>query len=160
MVKTEIEKQKSRDASKRYREKYPDKIKDYNDKHNHSSYIKNKKERIQDVLQYQKDNKDKVNEQHRNWYEERKLQALNIFNNKCINHMKNFGCECTDIRCLQFDHINGGGNKQRRKLGSIAILSYILKHPKEFQLLCANCQWIKRYEKEEHGQKEINKKVN
>lgn len=123
-------------------------------------YQDNREIKIQNVLQYQKDNKESVNAQHRKWYDERKQKALILLGGKCSNPFNLPHPDwCNDSRCLQFDHIKGGGNNQRRHLGSIAILSYILKHPKEFQLLCANCNWIKRYLNEEHGQKEIKEKI-
>lgn len=60
-------------------------------------------------------------------------------------------CGFTDIRALQFDHIHGDGFKDKR--GSTRrMLDYIL-HPDEarekLQLLCANCNWIKRAENNE-----------
>lgn len=54
---------------------------------------------------------------------------------------------CTDARALQIDHIKGGGSKENRSLGSYSMCRKILamEHPEdEYQLLCANCNWIKR----------------
>lgn len=55
---------------------------------------------------------------------------------------------CTDRRALQIDHINGGGSKEQRELGGPdQIWRKILKmqNPeKEYQILCATCNWIKR----------------
>ncbi len=65
-------------------------------------------------------------------------------------------CGFSDIRALQFDHIDGGGSKARNgrpfdtRFGSyIQYLKYASTHPDEFQVLCANCNWIKRWEKGE-----------
>ena len=71
---------------------------------------------------------------------------LTKFNNKCIK------CSNTDIRVLQIDHINGGGNKERKSFKNQLIPYYrhILKNINNYQLLCANCNWIKRYENEEY----------
>ena len=61
---------------------------------------------------------------------------------------------CTDIRCLQIDHINGGGIKQFKLFrGTYNMHRYYLndleKAKKELQVLCANCNWIKRDENNE-----------
>lgn len=62
-------------------------------------------------------------------------------------------CGFTDIRALQIDHIDGNG-KQDRKLYKQTIRWY--KHILEaggsgLQVLCANCNWIKRHENGESG---------
>lgn len=62
-------------------------------------------------------------------------------------------CACCGELILKFltlDHINGGGNKQRRKLkipSGTRFYSWIKKHnfPKGYQVLCMNCNWAKRY---------------
>lgn len=62
---------------------------------------------------------------------------------------------CTDMRCLQIDHKQGGGHQARQKAGN----SYNeykralqdSERDQHFQVLCANCNWIKRYEQKEFG---------
>jgi hypothetical protein len=60
---------------------------------------------------------------------------------------------CNDYRCLQIDHINGGGVKERKKYSVnklyLHILAEIKVGSKDYQLLCANCQWIKVHENKE-----------
>ncbi len=57
---------------------------------------------------------------------------------------------CTDRRALQFDHVGGGGSTEPRGLTRLYLIRRDLKwaKPKErnYQLLCANCNWIKRHE--------------
>lgn len=68
------------------------------------------------------------------------------------------GCKCTmcgndDFRVLQFDHINGGGTKDSRtrtKIWNKEVLDRIRNGYEGFQLLCANCNWIKKYENKEN----------
>lgn len=59
-------------------------------------------------------------------------------------------CGFEDIRALSVDHINGGGNKQRRDDGLLGANFYKwIKHqnyPEGLQVLCMNCQFIKRME--------------
>lgn len=66
---------------------------------------------------------------------------------------------CKDIRCLQIDHINGGGNAAWKRMGlaDFQRYKYLINLPieelkKNYQLLCANCNWIKKYEKGEVNQ--------
>ena len=61
---------------------------------------------------------------------------------------------CNDPRCLQIDHVNGGGKKERISFnGYSSYIKFILKEikngSKDYQLLCANCNWIKRHENNE-----------
>lgn len=62
-------------------------------------------------------------------------------------------CGFSDIRALQVDHVNGGGNKLRKDMGDIkhtkSILCSIIEGSKEYQILCANCNWIKRHTNKE-----------
>ena len=63
-------------------------------------------------------------------------------------------CKNNDYRVLQIDHVNGGGSKDRREnpVGSaFAMTRKVFASPNDFQLLCANCNWIKRYENNELG---------
>jgi hypothetical protein len=60
-----------------------------------------------------------------------------------------------DWRCLQIDHIHGGGRHDpRTNVGSgtnmWALRNWLIGHQDEarliYQVLCANCNWIKRHE--------------
>jgi hypothetical protein len=55
---------------------------------------------------------------------------------------------------LQIDHVNGDGSKERggkQHNNYTVMLTEIIEGNKNgrFQLLCANCNWIKRYENNE-----------
>lgn len=66
-------------------------------------------------------------------------------------------CGFEDSRALQIDHINGGGKADIQKIvrGESSRVAYhkaILSNPEAlrcYQILCANCNWIKRYENKE-----------
>ena len=59
-------------------------------------------------------------------------------------------CGFNDYRALQVDHIDVGGTKERRVLAnSHKIVNAIRINKEKFQILCANCNWIKRDEKGE-----------
>jgi hypothetical protein len=55
-------------------------------------------------------------------------------------------CGFSDRRALQIDHKKGGGSKDRKEMGYRALLEKVLKNPEDYQILCANHNWIKRCE--------------
>ncbi|MEK7178047.1 MAG: hypothetical protein AAB721_00070, partial [Patescibacteria group bacterium] len=60
----------------------------------------------------------------------------------------------SDYRALQIDHILGNGSKERKKNNTTKIYHKIVnKQTKGYQLLCANCNWIKRYTNKEYRKK-------
>lgn len=62
-------------------------------------------------------------------------------------------CGFDDYRALQIDHKNGGGLKEFREnptlLKAKKYLEHIQIHQSDYQVLCANCNWIKRFENSE-----------
>ena len=61
-------------------------------------------------------------------------------------------CGFADERALQVDHVLGDGAQQRKKHGgstSAKILSEIKRGSSDYQILCANCNAIKRIEEKE-----------
>lgn len=75
-----------------------------------------------------------------------RLATLEILGNECVK------CGFKDKRALQVDHINGGGGAERKKCKQFFgkyILEEILAGKKKYQLLCANCNWIKKVENNE-----------
>src|SRR5690242_12945184 len=72
--------------------------------------------------------------------------ALAILGGKCVR------CGFDDERALQFDHVNGGGKAELSKMGNRRMYYariIRLAHTGKWQLLCANCNWIKRDERKE-----------
>lgn len=57
-------------------------------------------------------------------------------------------CGVNDMRALQFDHPNGKGNGE----SGDKLVSKVFKNPSQYQILCANHNWIKRFERGEHRQ--------
>lgn len=75
-------------------------------------------------------------------------KLMKLLGNKCMK------CGFDDYRALQIDHKNGGGLRQVKKYkGSYYIYKHYLENPTarrhDIQLLCANCNWIKRYKNKE-----------
>ena len=97
-----------------------------------------------------------------NWYgknAERKRQNVRRYRQKLRDGVfEKLGGECnycgfSDYRALQVDHVNGGGVKEQNRIGHSGILRKIrdLEDCGEYQLLCANCNWIKRHTRGEQG---------
>jgi hypothetical protein len=61
-------------------------------------------------------------------------------------------CKCgfSDFRALQIDHKNGGGCAELKSLNWQNYHTKVLENPNDYQILCANCNWIKRHEKNEN----------
>lgn len=81
-------------------------------------------------------------------YKKLRREILMLLGNKCVR------CGESDWRCLQIDHVNGGGQKEHKEIQTSGILYKIRNDPesrKDYQLLCANCNWKKRYELKEHN---------
>lgn len=62
---------------------------------------------------------------------------------------------CSDIRALTIDHINGGGLNHRKKIKCVNGTGFYRwlrdnDYPSDFQVLCMNCQFIKRVENYEY----------
>ena len=129
----------------------------------YKGYVLDHKEERQAYL---KENKTVIKEQRRGYYiakkaeisaqkriyrESIKLRAFNILGGaRCSNPDCLVPGGCSDIRCLQVDHKNGGGYKEISKISTRGIYWKIINDPEnaknEYQVLCANCNWIKRQE--------------
>ena len=95
--------------------------------------------------EYQKNHRKTVNIRRRKRNCERRIELLNFLGGKCVK------CGFSDWRTLQIDHINGGGTRENKESGNNLYQHYtrIKKNPEKYQLLCANCNWIKKYENNE-----------
>ncbi len=72
-----------------------------------------------------------------------RLSALEKLGNQCAR------CGFKDVRALQIDHINGGGELERKILSQYQLHKKVLAGTTEYQLLCANCNFIKLFEDRE-----------
>lgn len=82
------------------------------------------------------------------------LDALVKLGGKCV------ACGFTDQRALQIDHIDGAGGLHRKTSNCKKLYKYIQITPIEIlattlQILCANCNWIKRQTNNEGRQQVI-----
>jgi len=91
-------------------------------------------------------NRDKHNTRNKIRIMAHKEALFDVLGRTCVR------CGYSDIRALQFDHIDGDGRKDRKYHGS-GMYQYYATRPQlalnVLQVLCANCNWIKREEDNE-----------
>lgn len=113
-------------------------------------------------IEHQRKYRQNHKEYYRKWREDHKEQRRK-YNRKCKQDLRQkvfekLGSKCvrcgfSDIRCLQIDHINGHGTRELKELGGGSLKYYkkvLADTEGNYQLLCANCNWIKRYENGEY----------
>ena len=87
--------------------------------------------------------KRKLDPNFKSGHQKKREQVYDVLGHKCII------CGFSDKRALQIDHIFNNGLSEYRILGSsYAICKKIVEMgdeaKTEYQILCANCNWIKR----------------
>lgn len=99
------------------------------------------------MRKYRKENPEKAKEYQRLYMQQIRIEVLKELGGVCRI------CSFSDVRALQIDHVNGDGAEDRRKMRGRKYLLFVLDSVKNkenrYQLLCANCNWIKRVENEE-----------
>lgn len=71
----------------------------------------------------------------------KRRQALfDIYGRKCAS------CGFKDLRALTLDHVLNNGAAERKRLGEIGVYirALMARNRKDYQILCMNCQFIKR----------------
>jgi hypothetical protein len=91
-----------------------------------------------------------IQKKSRIFHKERRDRIIKYLGGKCVR------CGFNDNRALQVDHINGGGLKERRDTPHFCNAKFenmIYSDTHKYQLLCANCNNIKKYENGEFFKK-------
>lgn len=100
---------------------------------------------------YRSLNKEYFAERNRAYNLRQKMAVHTLLGGICVE------CGFSDSRALQIDHVNGGGVREKKgRHGSVYyqdVLASIAKGEIKYQLLCANCNWIKRFNKNETSNK-------
>lgn len=92
------------------------------------------------VLEWQRKYRKQHPDQNKLYYHKVKARMLEKLGGVCAR------CGFSDPRALQLDHVNGGGVKEARALGTFRMYRKAVRDPTGYQLLCANCNSIKRWE--------------
>ena len=137
---------KAAESHKRYREKHREQLREQD----RALYQKNREELLRKGKIYREKNKETRNAVDRvSSFDRRKKirhAALDHLGGKCVR------CGFSDWRGLQIDHVNGNGTKERtdKKSFSAYYKRVMETEPNTvYQVLCANCNQIKRYERME-----------
>jgi hypothetical protein len=101
-------------------------------------------------VEWKKKNRVVSNKYREKWtmnvYNETRKKILEKFGNQCVM------CGFNDVRALQIDHVNGGGRKEIKGMSPVSYLKKVLGDKDgHYQVLCANCNFIKRYTNNEKG---------
>lgn len=137
---------------KTYKQKWYEQNKEKYRAYNKKSYQKNRVKILKAKQAYCLKNASQIKKKRNERYAVRKKQIIAFLGDKCKH------CGIKDIRVLQIDHINGGGQREIRQNKNLGTLNHYYRQMtangdaflKKYQLLCANCNWIKRFDKCEH----------
>ena len=113
-------------------------------------YAKHKQQKAEYNLKNREKRKTWVNKHNFDLH----LKILEKLGNKCSNPYDiDHGDFLDDKRCLQIDHIHGNGLEKKKGISTHYYLHLLGLSEDElktdYQLLCANCNWIKRVENNE-----------
>ena len=114
-----------------------------------------REQHLKSMKDWRADNREICNAYGRKHTAQTREKMFVLLGDRCVNPDCLISGGCRDKRALQFDHIDGFGNKDRARFPNVRIqYKYYLDHPDEakqkLQVLCANCNWIKRFEKKEN----------
>jgi hypothetical protein len=113
-------------------------------------YQKNKEKIKNNRLMYIEKYRAKARELQSAYRHKWRWEIINILGNKCAK------CGYDNLGALQIDHINGKGKYHVRTFNGNRYSYYkhiyedIKMGSKDYQILCANCNWLKRFERQEY----------
>jgi len=118
----------------------------------HQNYLQNKERYIERSRRFKQENRTKWLEYQRRYRELHPEQARTLYMRTRALVIEKLGGKCircgfSDKRALQIDHINGGGLREQKLIQTSGIHRKILHGSDGYQLLCANCNSIKRWER-------------
>lgn len=111
-------------------------------KYNRIWYQKNKNRINKKKREDRLNNPDKYRKWNKEWYKKNRMKVLKHYGG---NPPKCACCGEKTYEFLNIHHINGNGRKDRDKLKIHTMETWIIKnnYPKEFGVLCCNCNFSK-----------------
>lgn len=109
---------------------------------------KTKDKRAAYLKEYYLKNRGRICKKNSENSKKRRLEILSMLGNSCVK------CGYSDdYRALQIDHVYGNGYIERREMTHSWSYKFwkkaLTERRSEYQLLCANCNWIKKVENKE-----------
>jgi hypothetical protein len=100
------------------------------------------------MLKRRQENPDLHRKQSREAKARLKTSLFDLYGHACVR------CNFVDKRALTLDHKLNNGNKERKELGERGVYTKAKNNylPNEYQILCMNCQFIKRCEDKNENQ--------
>lgn len=98
-----------------------------------------KRKHREQMQAYRDKDREKYNKYMRELKEIYRMKVVVKLGSKCLH------CGFSDSRALQIDHVNGGGKQEMKTINRLAFYKRVFEDVYgKYQLLCANCNWIKR----------------
>jgi len=133
-----------KDYYRKYREANRDRIREISN----ACYHRNKKNHRESLCAWYFKNRERLRSKSKLNNQKRRLEILGMIGLEC----KACGYS-KDWRALQIDHVNSNGTKERKLMSHGWAYKFwkkaLVERPQDYQVLCANCNFIKRYEKDE-----------
>lgn len=146
---SERNREHKRELGRKWRERNRDKLREYN--RLYSRKRRQDPQRLEYFNNYRRseENRLRINSQSKQRRHSARQYLIGEMGGCCIR------CGFSDWRALQIDHVQGGGIQERKLLSNPGvyykqILESFYNSENKYQLLCANCNQIKRYENEEY----------
>lgn len=143
--------------------------------YNHNYYLTHKEEKLQDSTDRYLRNKEHILDlRHQRYLRQREKESkkayekfrslreeiMKLLGGKCTNpyNLLPHPDWCNNYACLQIDHVHGDGHIERKEnkypyKTLRVILEKVKAGSQDYQLLCANCNWIKRERNRETNRK-------
>jgi hypothetical protein len=151
--------EKKRVADKKYYLKNRNRIMAYNRKRRSEGYYKKSELEFKLRLHTDPEVKSRVRANYMRYSMRLKERVFRHYSPelRCMNPNCEVVGGARDIHALSIDHINGGGCQHRRQLGYINFYKWLEKngYPEGFRVLCMSCQYIKKSENKEVGNRFI-----
>ena len=123
------------------------------DRKNYKDWYENHKEEVrkkkrEQMRRLRKLNPEKYRNTTRRCIKRLREKLFEIYGQVCCN------CGFDDKRALTLDHILNNGCEERKRLGERGVYRRARENylPEEYQILCMNCQFIKRVEAKRQNQ--------
>jgi len=154
------------DKEKRYyqnhKEECSKRIKKWRESHpqykigRHNYYLKNRDKMLANSKLYEKNHPrprsqiDKKIENRKELYQNLRRKILKKYDFRCANPDCLIPRDKLDVRCLQIDHVNNNGYEELKEFYCTTNPKFLKKVLDDtegnYQLLCAYCNWLKRFE--------------
>ncbi|MDE1828411.1 MAG: hypothetical protein KGH65_04585 [Candidatus Micrarchaeota archaeon] len=149
---------KNKENRKRYNKNYRIKNLETLKKRDRTYYWKNRAK----IRDYKIKNSAKIVLQRKIYKEGIRQDILSHYSNSIVPKCKE--CGEKNRLLLTIDHINENGAKERRALGKKGGIEFYIwlkrrDYPSGYQVLCYNCNWLKRYNNKETTRSKYSKKI-